>query len=77
MGAEHFCSVRKINRAIANFHDAQNERDRRIWRLQSNIIAFGHSPSIDDRQPRMTKRDRAHADHVGAQLDDDRRRRFG
>src|SRR5712691_183828 len=73
--AEHLLAVRKINRAITNFDHAQNKRDRRVWRLQSDIIAFGHSFSVDDSEARMTERNRAYADHVGAQLDDDLRRR--
>src|SRR5207244_6252107 len=61
--------------ASTNFVHAQYKRDVGVLRLQSDIIAFGHSFSVDDSEARMTERNRAYADHIGAKLDDDLRRR--
>jgi hypothetical protein len=42
--------------------------------MHCDRVTFGHGPAIDDGEPRMTERDRADADDVGVELDEDRRR---
>ena len=69
-------SVGELDRAITDFDDAEDKRNRGIRRLQFDVVAFGHSFAVDNRQPRMTQRNRRDPDHVGAKLDYDWRRRL-